>query len=68
MRAVARFASFGCLDAFFLGLTPQALRCRPLRGLGPSNRALWASLKQLELDCQVLLRILAEVVEQLDAF
>ncbi len=42
---------------FFLGLTPQALCCHPLRGL-----------KQLKLNRQILLRVLAEVVEHLHAF
>ena len=29
-----------CLMCMFLGLTPQALRCRPLRGLGQLDSAL----------------------------
>src|SRR6185369_4601703 len=33
LYAVARFAGSNCISICFLGLAPQALRCRPLRGL-----------------------------------
>lgn len=37
------------LDFVILGLAPQALCCRPLRGLGPSARIRFRGLAVLQL-------------------
>jgi hypothetical protein len=52
--AAARFAGF-CFDVTrFLGLAPQALRCRPLRGLIKYLFALTLGLAPQALRCRPL--------------